>query len=97
MSTQRRNALWSSLIHSPAIHGCRAQLTRQTPNHYRCQAAGSTWVIGAIFWLKPDLVLGSALGVGDGAGERRSLGSGAHAQLGQEVMHMVLDCMNRDA
>src|SRR5439155_8582088 len=92
-----RVALSSRLIRSPAIPDYHSELTRGTHPNYGLPSAGSTWIIGAIFRMDPGLVPGFTLGVADGAGKCRSLGAGAHAQLRQEAVHVVLDCMNRDA
>jgi hypothetical protein len=88
-----RIALPSSPIRSPAIPDCRSELTRETRPNYRLLPVGSTWTIGAIFRMGPGLVPGFTLGVADRAGECRGLGAVAHAQLGQEAVHVVLDCM----
>jgi hypothetical protein len=92
-----RIALRGSEICYRAIPDRRSELTRETHPHYGLPPAGSTWTIGAIFRMDPGLVLGFTLGVADGAGEGHSLGAGAHAQLGQEAVHVVFDSMNCDA
>ena len=92
-----RIVLSRRLIRSPAIPDNRSELTRETHSHYRLLPAGSTWIMGAIFRMNPGLVPGFTLGVANGARECCGLGAGAHAELGQETVHVVFDSMNRDA
>jgi hypothetical protein len=49
------------------------------------------------FWIDPGLVLVSTLGLADGAGQCRRFGACADAKFGQQAVHVILDCMNRDA
>src|SRR3954462_10725300 len=49
-------------------------------------------------WIGLGLVqLVFTFGIPDGAGQGRRFGAGADAELGQQAMHVILDCMNRDA
>jgi hypothetical protein len=93
----QRIALPRGLMCSLAISDCRTELTRMPLHHYRFLPAGSTWTIGAIFGVDPGLVPGFSLGVADGARQCRSLGAGAHAQLGEQAVHVILDGMDGDA
>jgi hypothetical protein len=92
-----RIALPGTLMRSLAIPDCHVELTREPHAHYCLLAATSTWTIRAIFQVNPGLVPGFTLGLTDGARQSCGLGAGTHTQLGQQVVHMILDSMNCDA